>query len=726
VAAPVRSVPRAALAALVALALAMVGLALGAGSASAADALPGSTSATSSAAATPDCDHATAGTGPYARGICWLDLSSFKSVLAGSRSGQALTASLPGGFTMSFTLGVSGVAVRTADLPTSPSAFLGSKGNYSGIDGNPALYQRGSGRSTVTLGGIAVVDANGNPVSNYAVVSADAESTDAGESITWDSDQNLGSLIQTAGNGLGNACNGALTGLGTTEVSCSATRSTDTKTGTPILVADNPTTVSAQLVGAGTEAVAFGVLVSRVELSQTVVGAYPGDAFQVDITDSSGVDLGSDSSSTAGATSTGRVAFLSGSGPADLTLAESATSGSLANYQSSWSCTRNGNPDGTLPTGDAGSSATVSVGIGDFVNCTITETAIPAALSLSTQAAPAVDVNGDGLIDAADTIAYTFTVTNTGTLPVEHVAVVDAAAGSVTCAATTLASGDTTTCSADGPYAITAADVSAGGVHNTATATANPVGSSATVSSPVATADTATTAPTPSLSLTESATVRDVNGDFQIDLGDTIGFSFRITNTGNVSLTSASVSDPIAGSVTCALTTLAPGAQTSCTSDADYTIDQDDVDAGFVTDAATAGAVDSYGAAVTSSPVGTTTPVMHRSGLAATDQATVSDVNANGRVDSGDTIAYSVVVRNVGTVTLHGVSVSDLLTGAMTCPNGTVPPGGRVTCTATAAYSITPADVTAGQVTDTATASALDPAGAAVSASPAKVTTATG
>ena len=191
-------------------------------------------------------------------------------------------------------------------------------------------------------------------------------------------------------------------------------------------------------------------------------------------------------------------------------------------------------------------------------------------------------------------------------------------------------------------------------------------------------------------------------------------------------MTSASVSDPIAGSVTCALTTLAPGAQTSCTSDADYTIDQDDVDAGFVTDAATAGALDSYGATVTSSAVGTTTPVMHRSGLAATDQATVSDVNANGRVDAGDTIAYSVVVRNVGTVTLHGVSVSDQLTGAMTCPSGTLAPGGRVTCTATAAYPITPADVTAGQVTDTATAGALDPAGAAVSAPPAKVTTATG
>ena len=42
-------------------------------------------------------------------------------------------------------------------------------------------------------------------------------------------------------------------------MTCSATRNTDTKTGTPILVADNPTTVSAQLVGAGTEAVAFGV-----------------------------------------------------------------------------------------------------------------------------------------------------------------------------------------------------------------------------------------------------------------------------------------------------------------------------------------------------------------------------------------------------------------------------------------------------------------------------------
>ncbi len=449
--------------------------------------------------------------------------------------GQTITEALPGGDTMTFSVALSGVRMRPVALPVTSSSFLGSPDHYSDIDGDPALYQQAAGRSTVTLSGIGIVDAAGDPVSGYSVVTADAESTDAGESITWQSDQNLDLLIHNAWrNGLGNACLGGLTGVGTSTVTCAGTHTSTAKTGTPILVADNPTTISAQLSTAHAGAIAFGVVVSQVKLSQTVVNAYPGDAFRVDVTDAAGASLGSDSSGTGGGTSTGRLSFLSDSSGADVTLSEAATAGSLTNYQDDWSCTRNSGADATLPSGDAGSSAVVSVGIGDFVNCTITETAIPASLSVSTQAAPAVDVNGDGLTDRGDTIAYVFTVTNTGTTPVDHVTVVDPGAGSTTCASTTLAPGEATTCTPTAPYSVTDADVAAGRVHDTATATGNPAGASATITSAVATTDTATTTPQPALSITENATVRDVNSDFQIDLGDTIAWSFRVTNTGNV------------------------------------------------------------------------------------------------------------------------------------------------------------------------------------------------
>ena len=58
-------------------------------------------------------------------------------------------------------------------------------------------------------------------------------------------------------------------------------------------------------------------------------------------------------------------------------------------------------------------------------------------------------------------------------------------------------------------------------------------------------------APAPEISIVESASVTDVNKDGKVDAGDTIAWSFLVTNTGNVPLTSVGVDDPTAGAVTC-------------------------------------------------------------------------------------------------------------------------------------------------------------------------------
>src|SRR5439155_19296764 len=71
--------------------------------------------------------------------------------------------------------------------------------------------------------------------------------------------------------------------------------------------------------------------------------------------------------------------------------------------------------------------------------------------------------------------------------------------------------------------------------------------------------------------------------------GDTIHYTFTITNTGNVTLTGVELTDALVGfsNATCGgVTTLAPGASTTCT--ADYTLTQADVDAGTVHNSATA------------------------------------------------------------------------------------------------------------------------------------------
>ncbi len=88
--------------------------------------------------------------------------------------------------------------------------------------------------------------------------------------------------------------------------------------------------------------------------------------------------------------------------------------------------------------------------------------------------------------------------------------------------------------------------------------------------------------------LTKSAAVTDVNTDFKIDLGDTIAWSFLVKNTGTTTITNVAVTDPTAGAVTCPVTTLAPGASTTCTATALHAITQADVDAGVVSNTATA------------------------------------------------------------------------------------------------------------------------------------------
>ena len=50
------------------------------------------------------------------------------------------------------------------------------------------------------------------------------------------------------------------------------------------------------------------------------------------------------------------------------------------------------------------------------------------------------------------------------------------------------------------------------------------------------------------------------------------------------------------------------------------------------------------------------------------------DTNSDGRVDAGDTIAYTFVVTNTGAVTLTGLELDDPKTGPVSCPTTTLAP----------------------------------------------------
>ncbi len=228
------------------------------------------------------CDFASPGSGVLANTLCFVDFSNLTgAALLAARSGgcDEMSVSLPDDYTLFFCLSVSGVTALPWYLPTYPEAFLGNTGGgipfYTGIVGDPAIYQRQGGTTTLSFTNIKVVSPSNISATGWEVVSLDAESTDLGESITWTSDQNLYVLndgeagqIQPVGNqcqnngtsGLANTP--GLTGNGTTTVQCSggSTETSASKNGTAMVYAAQPSTMTITMVGTGLEAVTFGML----------------------------------------------------------------------------------------------------------------------------------------------------------------------------------------------------------------------------------------------------------------------------------------------------------------------------------------------------------------------------------------------------------------------------------------------------------------------------------
>jgi uncharacterized repeat protein (TIGR01451 family) len=320
-----------------------------------------------------------------------------------------------------------------------------------------------------------------------------------------------------------------------------------------------------------------------------------------------------------------------------------------------------------------------------------------------------------------DTITYTFTATNTGNVTLSGVTVSDPLPGLSALTYTwpdptrpgVLPTGQTVTATAT--YALTQADIDAGHVVNSAVATGTPPNGPPVDTSP---ADTDTPlVVSPSIDLVKSAAPLD-QADFTV--GRTITYSFVVTNTGNVTLTSPTVTETqFTGSgamspVVCPPTpSFAPGAQITCT--ADYVLTQADIDSGHVFNEATASGTPPSGNDVVSPPSSADVPGVQTAGLSLAKTADTSAVGTPAR--AGDTITYRFTSTNTGNVTLTGVSIADPLPGlsalTYTWPDPAAPgvlvPGQTVTATAT--YLLTQADVDLARVLNAATASGTPPNG---------------
>ncbi len=236
------------------------------------------------------CGFATANTGTYASTLCFLDFTGWNThngTTPCGNGGQQITDGIVNTpFTISFCLSTTGGQIVAAAIPTytstGSSAYLGNGGFYTGIPGYPALYQNVEGTtSTITITNIQVLGTGGVPASNWNLVTGDAESTDQGEALTWTVGWSPGSTIPLSSqvfslinnsptSAIGNACpnptagsgltpGNGLSGLGTATVECQASVS-NVKTGTVMLSAPAPSSLTANLVGTGLEGIFMGIL----------------------------------------------------------------------------------------------------------------------------------------------------------------------------------------------------------------------------------------------------------------------------------------------------------------------------------------------------------------------------------------------------------------------------------------------------------------------------------
>ncbi len=294
-----------------------------------------------------------------------------------------------------------------------------------------------------------------------------------------------------------------------------------------------------------------------------------------------------------------------------------------------------------------------------------------------------------------DTIAYTFVVNNRGNVTLHNVAVTDAIVGTITCAPTTLAPGQQSNCS--GTRSVTQADLDAGSIINTANAGATDP-SGATLPSVASNTVTVPVVQAPTLSIRKSTTTRSVSA-----VGESIPYVFRVTNSGNVTLTRISVADPNTGPVICSPTTLAPGASVDCT--ATHLTTQADLDAGAVVNTATVVATPPSGVELPPAPSNVVSvPAIQSPGLTITKATTATTYSSVGA-----SVPYSFVVENNGNVTLSGVVVSDPLITGVTCLSTTLAPRAATTCSGS--HVVTQTDLDNGSIVNTASVSATAPNG---------------
>ncbi len=340
----------------------------------------------------------------------------------------------------------------------------------------------------------------------------------------------------------------------------------------------------------------------------------------------------------------------------------------------------------------------------NVINTTVNIVQPVAGLTLD-KTSPTANYSGPG-----NTIVYSYLVTNSGTLALNFPVTVADNKATVTCPANdggapnngnaVLDPGESITCSAS--YNVTQADINAGSVTNTATASAAGTQSNQDQV-------TVPAVQSPAMTVVKTSTTTSISAP------GTVNYSYLVTNTGNVTLTGISLSDDNdQNNMSCPGTSLAPAASFTCT--ASHLVTQAEINANGSPTPASGNLVNNVTATSTQSQPAMddlSIPIVQSPSLDVLKTGVWNDDDPPpGEAAVGETISYTIKVTNNGNVTLTSVAVTDpLITGApnsgtITCPGGnpipSLAPAAFVNCTAT--YTVTQIDVNNGSVDNTATA----------------------
>jgi plastocyanin len=297
-----------------------------------------------------------------------------------------------------------------------------------------------------------------------------------------------------------------------------------------------------------------------------------------------------------------------------------------------------------------------------------------------------------------DNITYTYTITNINNVTISNISLNDDKLGPIS-DNITLAPGENITATAT--YTVSEEDLEQGSIVNTATATGtDPVGNEVTDD---ATATVGLTSPppdeVPAIEVTKSVDKNIASA------GDTITYTYTITNTDNVTISNISLDDDKLGPIISDNITLAPGENITAT--ATYTVSEEDLEQGSIVNIATATGTDPEDKTVTAND--TATVKLYKSGLQVTKEADSETASFM------ETITYTYTITNTGDVTISNISLEDDKLGPIS-DNITLAPGENITVTATHTVSIGDFMLRS-TIVNTADATGVDPQGKFVTAS---------